>query len=379
MKMHSDNLPMEDTGILNQDNKNNMPDSMNLKPGEVPGNGKLINGLPTPSLPTQEPINHIAGKAPDSMNRSPVEVPGNGKLINGSPAPSLPTREPINHIAGKAPDSMNLKPGEVPGNGKLINGLPTPSLPTQEPINHITGKAPDPETLEKPTRRRYTAQFTETNPGRTQFLSCVVRAFTLRPLHGVSKGMEILPHSGPKNGVPSPARILLNKSRLRSLKNRKLRKKLDRANLLLEQKKITDGNSPDSDGERRRRLLGAVQKVSKEVGVRPVFPVFIKFGRKGSKSGKHFRALSEQEKSKVLECLNSERFMDKAPAQVYATLLDEGVYLCSISTMYRILRENQQVRERRNQLQRPNYKKPELLATGPNQVWSWDKRNSWGP
>ena len=93
---------------------------------------------------------------------------------------------------------------------------------------------------------------------------------------------------------------------------------------------------------------------------------------KGSKSGKHFRALSEQEKSKVLECLNSERFMDKAPAQVYATLLDEGVYLCSISTMYRILRENQQVRERRNQLQRPNYKKPELLATGPNQVWSWD-------
>ncbi len=64
--------------------------------------------------------------------------------------------------------------------------------------------------------------------------------------------------------------------------------------------------------------------------------------------------------------------MDKPPAAVYATLLDEGRYLCSISTMYRILRANKEVRERRDQLRHPEYKKPELLATAPNQVWSWD-------
>ena len=71
--------------------------------------------------------------------------------------------------------------------------------------------------------------------------------------------------------------------------------------------------------------------------------------------------------------------MDKAPAAVYATLLDEGRYLCSISTMYRILRANKEVRERRDQLRHPEYKKPELLATEPNQVWSWDITKLLGP
>ncbi len=64
--------------------------------------------------------------------------------------------------------------------------------------------------------------------------------------------------------------------------------------------------------------------------------------------------------------------MDLAPAQVYARLLDEGRYLCSERTMYRVLAENAEVRERRNQLRRPEYKKPELLATAPCQQWSWD-------
>ena len=64
--------------------------------------------------------------------------------------------------------------------------------------------------------------------------------------------------------------------------------------------------------------------------------------------------------------------MDKAPQEVYATLLDEGEYLCSVRTMYRLLNEDKASRERRNQLRHPNYKKPQLLATGPNQVWSWD-------
>jgi putative transposase len=81
----------------------------------------------------------------------------------------------------------------------------------------------------------------------------------------------------------------------------------------------------------------------------------------------------------VIETLHSERFVDKAPAQVWATLLDEKTYLCSPRTMYRILAEHGEVRERRNQLRHPNYTKPELLAEAPNQVWSWDITKLLGP
>jgi putative transposase len=91
------------------------------------------------------------------------------------------------------------------------------------------------------------------------------------------------------------------------------------------------------------------------------------------------RALSAQERRSVLDTLHSERFVDQAPAEVYATLLDEGRYLCSIRTMYRLLDAAQEVRERRDQLRHPQYHKPELLATGPNQVWSWDITKLLGP
>ena len=91
------------------------------------------------------------------------------------------------------------------------------------------------------------------------------------------------------------------------------------------------------------------------------------------------RALDETEREEVLGALHCERFVDKAPAQVWATLLDEGTYLCSIRTMYRILEEHGEVRERRNQRRHPNYTKPELLAEAPNQVWSWDITKLRGP
>ncbi len=91
------------------------------------------------------------------------------------------------------------------------------------------------------------------------------------------------------------------------------------------------------------------------------------------------RALSVAEKTVVRETLHSERFADLAPREVYATLLDEQRYLCSVATMYRLLRENQAIRERRNQLRHPAYTKPELLATGPKQVWSWDITKLLGP
>jgi putative transposase len=77
--------------------------------------------------------------------------------------------------------------------------------------------------------------------------------------------------------------------------------------------------------------------------------------------------------------MHSERFMDQAPREIYATLLDEGRYLCSVRTMYRILEQESEVRERRNQLRHPVYEKPELLATAPNQVWSWDITKLLGP
>jgi putative transposase len=91
------------------------------------------------------------------------------------------------------------------------------------------------------------------------------------------------------------------------------------------------------------------------------------------------RSLSVPEKQEVLDTLHTERFQDKAPHEVYATLLDDDRYLCSIRTMYRILDQHNEVRERRDQLRHPNYTKPELLATGPNQVWSWDITKLLGP
>ena len=91
------------------------------------------------------------------------------------------------------------------------------------------------------------------------------------------------------------------------------------------------------------------------------------------------RALGSEERKEVLGILNSERFIDKAPYEVYAILLDEGRYYCSIRTMYRILEEHSEIRERRNQASHPVYTKPELIASTPNQVWSWDITKLRGP
>lgn len=86
----------------------------------------------------------------------------------------------------------------------------------------------------------------------------------------------------------------------------------------------------------------------------------------------HPAALSEEERESVLEILDSERFADKSPAQAWAVLLDEGCCYCSIRSMYRILEEKNEVRERRAQASHPPRVRPELVATGPDQVWTWD-------
>lgn len=95
--------------------------------------------------------------------------------------------------------------------------------------------------------------------------------------------------------------------------------------------------------------------------------------------GKPPRTLSAEERARVIAVLHEDRFVDKAPQAIYATLLDEGIYLCSPSTMYRILRSLDEVKERRNTVRHRRYKKPELLATAPKQVWSWDITKLKGP
>jgi putative transposase len=91
------------------------------------------------------------------------------------------------------------------------------------------------------------------------------------------------------------------------------------------------------------------------------------------------RALSAAERQDVLSVLHEARFVDKAPAEIYAELLDEGTYLCSLRTMYRILESKGEVRERRDQLRHPPRAVPRLVAQAPNQVWSWDITKLLGP
>ena len=134
----------------------------------------------------------------------------------------------------------------------------------------------------------------------------------------------------------------------------------------------------------------ACQELSKDVGTvaacrsldiaRPTY-----YRRLGGSEGRAAsrpappRALSPSERQEVMDVLHTDRFVDKAPIEVYATLLDEEKYLCSVRTMYRILDNAGEVRERRDQARHPHYKAPELLATAPNQVWSWDITKLLGP
>ncbi|WP_247596308.1 MULTISPECIES: IS3 family transposase [unclassified Rhodococcus (in: high G+C Gram-positive bacteria)] len=89
--------------------------------------------------------------------------------------------------------------------------------------------------------------------------------------------------------------------------------------------------------------------------------------------------VTTSERRRILGVLNCERFVDLAPLQIYAQLLDEGIYLCSVSTMYRVLRENRQVSDRRRLARNPARACPELVATAPRQVYSWDITKLAGP
>ena len=134
----------------------------------------------------------------------------------------------------------------------------------------------------------------------------------------------------------------------------------------------------------------AVQPLAAQVGVAPACQALgvsrATFYRRQRSTPGHqqprptpARALCEAEREQILDVLAGPRFVDRAPAEVVATLLDEGHYLCSERTMYRILAADQPVRERRNQREHPQYIKPELVATAPNQTWSWDITKLLGP
>ena len=127
--------------------------------------------------------------------------------------------------------------------------------------------------------------------------------------------------------------------------------------------------------------MKAADELAKHVGVKPACAALevsrsTLYRRRGPSTGQQqprptpARALSETERGEVFDTLCSERFVDRSPAEVVATLLDEEVYLCSERTMYRVLASEVPVQERRAQRTHPEYKKPELMATAPNQVWS---------
>lgn len=138
--------------------------------------------------------------------------------------------------------------------------------------------------------------------------------------------------------------------------------------------------------------MGMAAKLSVKVGIQPACAA-LGFNRsryyrtkkremapvKSSPRPRPPLSLSDEERRDVLDLLRCDRFMDQAPPVVYATLLEEGRYLCSVRTMYRILAEENEVRERRNQKRHPQYEKPELLATRANQVWTWDITKLKGP
>ena len=136
--------------------------------------------------------------------------------------------------------------------------------------------------------------------------------------------------------------------------------------------------------------MKATQELAKYVGVKPACAALrvprATFYRRRSPTTGHqqprptpARALSERERGKIFDTLCCERFVDRSPAEVVATLLDEDVYLCSERTMYRVLASQVPVQERRGQRSHPKYQKPELMATGSNQVWSWDITRLLGP
>ncbi|WP_426749851.1 IS3 family transposase [Myxococcus sp. Y35] len=165
--------------------------------------------------------------------------------------------------------------------------------------------------------------------------------------------------------------------------------RLKRAEALLDLQKSFGNPGRGAAQARRGALMRVALEAVSELGAAPVcqalgVPRATFYRRARPKHGpvrrsRSPRALAPEQRAEVLAALHEPRFQDPAPAEVYAQLLDEGRYLCSERTMYRVLAENHEVRERRNQLRHPSHPVPQLHATKPNELWSWDITKLHGP
>ena len=260
---------------------------------------------------------------------------------------------------------------------------------------------PDPEVVAKPRRRQFTAQY------------------RLRILEEVERCVEpgevgrLLRREGLYSSHLTAWRKARRKGSLQGLTSNKRGAKPARGNPLDAKVRELEAtvnaareglahraHDPGSPGkscraagiqpQRREELLMAAQELAVQVGVLPACQALgvsrATFYRRQRPAPGHqqprptpARALCESEREQVLDVLVSLASLIARRARVVATLLDDGQYLCSERTMYRVLAASQPVRERRNQREHPQYTKPELLATAPNQVWSWDVTKLLGP
>ncbi|MFA5061697.1 MAG: IS3 family transposase [Patescibacteria group bacterium] len=261
--------------------------------------------------------------------------------------------------------------------------------------------------VERPGRRTFTAEFKRriveeadacTTPGE---VGALLRRHGLYSSHLADWRMQnrlgVLGGLGPRRG-PKPTRNPLAR-RVAQLEREKarLQKQLTRAKIVIAVQKKglgVAGDPADPPQRRRERLMPTAFALAREIGSAPAcaalgIPRATLYRRRRTAAAPPptrtapratpARALQPAEREAVLAELHSPRFVDQAPREIYATLLDEGRYLCSVRTMYRLLRAHNELRERRDQLRHPTYAKPELLATRPNQVWSWDISRLLGP
>ena len=273
------------------------------------------------------------------------------------------------------------------------------SAPGSGEVKRSAAAAADPEVVDRPLRRRFAPSYKLriveeadrcTEPGEvgrllrreglySSHLTTWRKAAHTGSLKALSKKRGRKPERNP----------LEEKVRKLERENARLEKKLEKAHLIID----VQGKSCRAAGiepRGRDELMKAAEELAKHVGVKPACDALsvarATFYRRRRPSTGHqqprptpARALSEKERDEVFGTLCSERFVDRSPAEVVATLLDEDVYLCSERTMYRVLASEVPVQERRAQRSHPEYQKPELMATGSNQVWSWDITRLLGP
>ena len=299
----------------------------------------------------------------------------------------------------RMPDAVESEVVAGPGveGARRATGGPGPATTTP-------ARAPDPEVPATVQRRRFSAAYRLRilkavdackKPGevgallrREGLYSSLLTNWRRQREAGALREMR-----GRRRG-PTPCPVDPRVTQLEA-ENRRLQRKLQRAETIITlQKKVAEnpGDPPDTPRRRRDRLMQAIEAVTtpgetaalcQSVRVsraslyrrrRPAPPATPPRHRARSP-----RALGATERQAVLDVLHSARFVDQSPTEVHATLLEEQTYLCSPRTMYRVLAAAHEVRERRAQARHPAYAAPELVATGPKQVWSWDITKLKGP